>query len=179
MAPMDSPAGLGNTEGSVITLRSLSGFAEGQDFYLDGRTLEHAVGLAPTAEAPYTGTSWYAVPTDSAGEYALNCLGPARSPGEENTNAWLALDATGAPILAAAPDSASPWRWRLDDDPAVDAVQAVTVRNAGQGLYLLGDTPDVRVTTRDTVEGLMHQTTWQVGPAASGVGWPPPPNDDQ
>ena len=158
-------------------MRSLSGFTEGQDFYLDGRTLEHKVGLAPSTDAPYTGASWYAVPTDSAGEYALNCLGPARLPGQENTNAWLALDADGNPMLAAAPvESKSPWRWRLDDDPAVDEVNAVTIRNVESGIYLLGDTVDSLALTRGTVDTFMHQTTWQVGPAVSGTGWPPPPH---
>jgi hypothetical protein len=73
MAPVNSPNQLSNTEGSTIYLRSLSSFGDGHDLYLDGRTLEDSVGLAPTTDVPYRGTSWYAVPTRSPGEYALNC----------------------------------------------------------------------------------------------------------
>src|SRR5215212_10201633 len=76
------PLPFGN--GDHITLECLGG-PENVRFFLDGRTAEGNVGLAPTTKPPFTGTRWEVVfPTAPSNyEIHLRCLGT--TPG----NRWL------------------------------------------------------------------------------------------
>jgi hypothetical protein len=79
--------------GDVITLRSL--WVGTGPRYLDGRTHNNSVGLAPHTNPPFTGTRWEVYAGKTANQISLYCKGTAAG------NRWLdGLTAEGAVQLA-------------------------------------------------------------------------------
>ncbi len=71
------PSGVGIQHNAVYQLKCL-GHIEG-DRWLDGKTTEGKVDLAPSTESPYTGTSWRAV-QQMNGVFAFYCMGAIDAP---------------------------------------------------------------------------------------------------
>lgn len=170
--------------GEVTSFRTLCVLATDGGGYLDGRTLEHRVALAPTYDPPYNGASWFAVPAEETNTFALNCMGPLRTDGEQNVNLWLIVDIDNHLALrqSAQMTDGQIWRWRIVDDPSIDAVDSVTISFAdgpGRSGLLRADPVDQVVDVAPSPETLLHSTSWQRGAGLSDTGTPPPPHDDQ
>ena len=92
--------------GSVVSLRCL-GNIEGPR-WLDGRTGNATVGLAPNTNPPYSGTRWQ-IADAGGGAVALRCLGNIEGP------RWLD-GRTGNATVGLAPNTNPPYtgaRWQI------------------------------------------------------------------
>jgi hypothetical protein len=130
------------TLGNSVALKCL-GNIDGPRF-LNGRTFEGAVDLAPNADDPQlSGTRWLVVDGDVAGRVLLKCLGNIEGP--RFLNGKTAEVENGEGKVDLAPNADTPFsgtRWEVDDD--------------GQGgtvLKCLGDIDGPRFLNGKTAEG--------------------------
>jgi len=96
--------------GNSVALKCL-GNIEGWRF-LDGRTRNGTVGLAPTVDPPFTGTHWLVVAGPQPGQVELRCLGDAE--GRRWLDGNTAINAVGL-----APSTDNPFtgtRWAVVDN---------------------------------------------------------------
>ncbi len=151
--------------GSLITLKSL-GDKPGPR-YLDGRTHNATVGLAPHAKPPYTGTRWrVSYVSDYFNTIVLNCEGTG--PG----NARLLDGRTQDRTVGLAPNTEPPYtgtEWRL----SAHKVEATANSNAYwfYSLYCKGAGPgDVRYLDGRTDAGDVVLSP-HLGPPFTGTHW--------
>ncbi len=139
--------------GNALALRCL-GNVEGPRF-LDGRTGDGSVGLAPSTDLPFTGTRWVAVDEGIAGQVILKCLGDVDGPRFLNGR-------TVSGEVDLVPSTKPPFsgtRWAVMDDG-----------QTGTTLKCLGDLDGLRFLdgrTRDGSVGLAPGTE----PPFTGTHW--------
>jgi len=145
--------------GSHVALRCLGNIRGPR--YLDGRTANGTVGLAPNLSPEFSGTRWRVV-RGGAGVVALKCLGDIEGP------RWLDGRTTDGTV-GLAPNPRRPFtgtRWQVlqvaYNDPNI-----VTLRCLGdiEGPRLLdGRTANATVGLAPTTEGPFTGTRWEVVP---------------
>jgi hypothetical protein len=130
--------------------------------YLDGRTRDGTVGLAPNLTATFTGTKWRVVRAGQ-GVVELKCLGNIQGP------RWLdGRTATGTAGLAPNPDKPfTGTRLQVvqvdDDNPIVVALKCL---GDSQGpRWLDGRTADGTVGLAPAIDPRITGTKWEVIPA--------------
>jgi hypothetical protein len=145
------------THGNQVSLRCL-GDKPGPRF-LDGRTRDGTVGLAPKTREPFSGTKWQGV---RAGEgiVAVKCLGDVNGP------RWLdGRTATGTVGLA--PTTQRPFtgtRWKVvpmdDHNPDIVALQCLGTTQGPR--WLDGRTLNGTVGLAPTTDAPFTGTRWEV-----------------
>lgn len=151
--------------GDVVSLRCL-GTTDGPR-WLDGRTKDGTVGLAPNTDGIYTGTKWQLVgTTDHKGmpAFALKCLGA------NSGNVW--LDGITAntklpgnlPTVRLAPETSARYtgtRWFLYQD-APNVVRLQCAGHVDGNRWLDGRTKDGTVGLVPVTTGIYTGTKWEV-----------------
>lgn len=146
--------------GADVSLKCL-GTVNGPRF-LDGRTQNGSVGLAPDVGSRFSGTKWHVFV--SGGTILLQCRGVANGP------RWLdGRTADGAVGLA--PNTAAPFtgtRWRvLQIQPSSPDVVALQCMGNIQGpRWLDGRTGDASVGLARSIDPPFSGTHWEVRPYA-------------
>jgi hypothetical protein len=141
------------TPGNSINLRCL-GNIDGPRF-LDGRTGNGTVGLAPSTDPPFSGTQWLVVGEPTPGQMILQCLGTIDGP--------RILDGrTGNGTVGLAPTTDNPFtgtRWEIMNG------QDTTLRCLGDidgPRFLDGRTGDGTVGLAPGTDGPFTGTHWDV-----------------
>lgn len=155
---------------AVVTLRNLSTTSTGDLAFLDGRTLDHSVGLAPTSDPPFTGANWEMHQEGSVNQFSLRCLGLARTQVEEGQNLWLCATSTTSVGLT---NDANHWGriWTIVDDLTFQAEnnkQLISV----DGMLVRGAPLGPTVDLTDGPDMTFHGTSWQLGPITADGGRP-------
>jgi hypothetical protein len=104
--------------------------------YLDGRTQDASVGLAPTWAPPFSGTRWAAA-DDGAGNVTLKCMGAAPGLGFQGFLDGRTLDGSVGLAQATAPPFTGT-HWQVVDLGAVE-VQAFDTGWLSTGIAVGGD----------------------------------------
>jgi hypothetical protein len=145
--------------GTIVSLRCLGNIPGPR--YLDGRTANGTVGLAPNSTSQFTGTKWLVIRA-GAGVVALKCLGEVEGP------RWLdGRTADGSTGLA--PNTDMPFtgtRWQVvrvhDDGPNI--VELRCLGDIRGPRWLDGRTADGTVGLAPLTEPPFTGTKWEVSP---------------
>lgn len=124
--------------------------------WLDGRTGDGTVGLAPNTDPPYTGTKWEVTFDEPASAYRLKCLGDVEGP------RWLD-GRTGDGTVGLAPNTDSPYtgtKWEVTSDAAAEAYRFKCLGDVEGLRWLDGRTGDGTVGLVDNID--LSGTQWQV-----------------
>jgi hypothetical protein len=133
-------------EGDKISLDCVGGPQDAR-FFLDGRTVGGTVGLAPTTQGPYTGTSWevFVVKDITSGgpmEILLRCLGHLDGP--EWLDGRTADGGVGLAPHTGGVYTGTVWQVREEYDPGWSRV--IALKCLGKGVegnrWLVGDPRD-------------------------------------
>ena len=150
--PTPGPS-LGLVNGGVYHLKCL-GDIEGNR-WLDGRTQDGSVGLAPTTEGVYTGTKWQAIEVEP-GIYHLKCLGDIEG------NRWLdGRTQDGSVGLAPTTEGVyTGTKWQaIEVEPGIYHLKCLGDIEGNR--WLDGRTQDGSVGLAPTTEGVYTGTKWQ------------------
>lgn len=145
------------TPGSIITLKCL-GDDPGPTF-LDGRTADGSVGLAPDTHAPpYSGTAWAVHPSNVADAVLLKCLGELEGP------RYLSVD-TGLRVNLQDEAHATAWINTVSGGGVVLHLPRLPEANAAAParIYLNGETGTGTVNLAPSTSPPYTGTLWQVG----------------
>ena len=147
-------------DGYLRCLGQLNG--PGKDGFLDGRTLDGTVGLAPETGGVYTGTRWH-FHLNSDGSYTLQCLGQLNGPGKDGFLDGRTLDGT----VGLAPETGGVYtgtRWSLHHlgDGSYTLQCLGQLNGPGKDGFLDGRTLDGTVGLAPETGGVYTGTRWRI-----------------
>ncbi|MGH7391411.1 MAG: hypothetical protein ACREM3_18415 [Candidatus Rokuibacteriota bacterium] len=144
--------------GNSVSLRCL-GHGQSRTTYLDGRTRDASVGLAPELTPTFPGTRWkvYGAGTDIV---ALQCQGTA--PGSKWLDGRTASGTVGLAPHAREPFTGTRWQVvRLDDhDPNIVGLKCLGEAKGSR--WLDGRTVEAKVGLAPTTDPPFTGTRWEV-----------------
>ncbi|MBD1862401.1 MULTISPECIES: D-alanyl-D-alanine carboxypeptidase family protein [Trichocoleus] len=129
--------------------------------WLDGRTGDGTVGLAPNTDPPYTGIKWEVTFDEAASAYRFKCLGDVEGP------RWLD-GRTGDGTVGLAPNTDPPYtgiKWEVTFDEAASAYRFKCLGDVEGPRWLDGRTGDGTVGLAPNTDPPYTGTKWQVEPA--------------
>ncbi len=157
---------------ALVALQCLGQFHNPQHMYLDGRTGDGTVGLAPNTDEPYSGTHWEisgSLPL-SSGTFTLFC------DGDINSASYRFLDGnTFTGIVDLAPTTGGNFTgtvWKLNEvqvNSGIFTLQCLGRYHNPQHMYLDGHTGDGTLGLAPNTDEPYSGTRWLIGPVPQRI----------